>query len=89
MKYLGIKLAIACFGGMAVFVSAMPGSAQAYEVIAKVNLSSQTMTVIKNGVARYRWSGLCVVKPPPGPVVSWALAVFAFTLDFYFVDAVQ
>ena len=71
MKLLGIKLALACFVSMAVFVSAMPGGAQAYEVIAKVNLSSQTMTVIKNGVARYRWTVSTARRGKVTPTGRW------------------
>lgn len=71
MKCLGLKLALAFFGGMAVFVPAMPGGAQAYEVIAKVNLSSQTMTVIKNGVTRYRWNVSTARRGKVTPTGRW------------------
>ena len=71
MKCLGIKIAPAFFAGMTVLASAMPGNAQAYEVIARVHLSSQTMTIVHNGVARYRWDVSTARRGKVTPTGRW------------------
>ncbi len=71
MIRLGIKLALAVVGGMAVFAAAMPGSANAYEVRARVDLSSQTMTVYHHGIPRYRWAVSTARRGKVTPTGRW------------------
>jgi lipoprotein-anchoring transpeptidase ErfK/SrfK len=71
MKCLASRITFALFAGMAVFASAMPSGAQAYEVIAKVDLSSQTMTVIHGGVEKYRWNVSTARRGKVTPTGRW------------------
>lgn len=48
-----------------------PGSAKAYEVIARVHLSSQTMTVIQNGIPRYQWKVSTARRGKVTPTGRW------------------
>lgn len=71
MKYLGKQISIALFAGVAVFASVMPSGAHAYEVIARVDLSSQTMTVIHSGVEKYRWNVSTARRGKVTPTGRW------------------
>ena len=71
MKCIGSKITQALFAGMAIIASTVPSGAQAYEVIARVDLSSQTMTVIHSGVKMYRWRVSTARRGKVTPTGSW------------------
>lgn len=71
MKWIGSKITQALFACMAIIASAVSSGAQAYEVIARVDLSSQTMTVIRGGVKMYRWRVSTARRGKVTPTGRW------------------
>ena len=71
MKCTDSKFTQALFAGMAIIASTLPSGAQAYDVIARVDLSSQTMTVIHSGVEMYRWRVSTARRGKVTPTGRW------------------
>ena len=71
MKLFGKPVVLAVVACLATIAPVLPGSALAYEVIARVDLSSQTMTVIHRGVERYRWKVSTARRGKVTPTGRW------------------
>jgi lipoprotein-anchoring transpeptidase ErfK/SrfK len=71
MKLLGKPVALALVACLATIAPVVSGSALAYEVIARVELSSQTMTVIHQGVEKYRWKVSTARRGKVTPTGRW------------------
>ena len=71
MKLFRNPVMLALVACLATLGPALPGSALAYEVIARVDLSSQTMTVIHQGVEKYRWKVSTARRGKVTPTGRW------------------
>jgi len=71
MKLFGNPVVLAVVACLATIAPVLPGSALAYEVIARVELSSQTMTVIHQGVEKYRWKVSTARRGKVTPTGRW------------------
>ena len=64
-RFLSVAVAVLC---LAVF---QPAVASASSVVAKVNLSTQTMTVLHNGVVKYQWKVSTARRGKITPTGTW------------------
>ncbi|HWK14188.1 MAG TPA: L,D-transpeptidase [Rhizobiaceae bacterium] len=62
---------IACLGVTLALLGGFPAVASAANVVARVSISNQTMTVVQNGVVKHRWRVSTARKGKVTPRGSW------------------